>query len=77
MSAEHCHCLNPIPGRAYYSPTLHTAVQAIAQDSPSNSDLAVRIKTAGFTVQNGKVQYGGSQWISVEEWMQKEGWRLH
>jgi hypothetical protein len=64
-----------IPEPSYYRPTLHAEVQPTAQDTPSNSGLAARIKQAGYTVQNGKVQYS-DRWISVEDWMQKEGWRL-
>ena len=79
MDAEHCHCLNPIPGRSfvdtsYYRPA--TGVQPTAQNSPSDSGLAEKIRRAGYTVRDEKVQYGGNQWIPIETWMQKEGWRL-
>ena len=74
-----CRCPNPVPGRSfvdtpYYRPA--TGVQPTAQATPSDSGLAEKIRKAGHTVQNGKVQYS-DRWISVEEWMQKEGWRLH
>ena len=65
-----------IPEPSYYRPTLHTEVRPTAQDTVSNSDLAARIKQAGFTVKNDRVQYGFDQWIPIETWMQKEGWRL-
>ena len=79
MDSERCHCLNPIPGRpfvdtSYYRPA--TGVQRTAQDTPSDSGLAEKIRRAGYTVRDEKVQYGGNQWIPIETWMQKEGWRL-
>ena len=79
MNTEYCRCQNPIPGRSfvdtpYYRPA--TGVQPTAQDSPSDSGLAEKIRKAGATVKNGRVQYS-DRWITPEEWMQKEGWRLH
>ena len=80
FDSEFCHCPNPIPGRAseasYYRPTPHAEVRPTMQDSPSDSDLAARIRKAGATVKNGLVQYS-DRWVTLEEWMQKEGWRLH
>ena len=77
MNTEYCRCQNPIPGRSdrpYYSPA--TGVQSTAQDSPSDSDLAARIRKAGHTVRDGRVQHGFDRWIPIAEWMAKEGWRL-
>ena len=65
-----------IPEPSYYHPISHTDVRPTAQDSPSNSDLAARIKQAGYTVRGNQVQYGGDRWISISEWMAKESWRL-
>ena len=74
-----CRCPNPVPGRSfvdtpYYRPA--TGVQPTAQAMPADSGLEARIKAKGYTVQNGKVQYGGDRWIPISEWMAKESWRL-
>ena len=79
FDSEFCRCLNPIPGRSfadrsYYHPA--TGIQPTAQDSPSDSRLAEKIKAAGYTIKNGLVQYGGDRWIPISEWMAKESWRL-
>ena len=65
-----------IPEPSYYRPTLHVEVRPTARATPADSGLEARIKQAGYTVRDGKVQYGGNQWISIAEWMAKESWRL-
>jgi hypothetical protein len=65
-----------IPEPSYYRPTLHADVRPTAQAMPADSGLEARIRQAGYTVQNGKVQYGGDWWISISEWMAKESYRL-
>lgn len=65
-----------IPEPSYYRPTLHAEMRPTAQAMPADSGLEARIKHAGYTVRDGKVQYGGNQWISILEWMAKESWRL-
>ena len=65
-----------IPEISYYRPTPHNDVRPTAQATPSDSGLADRIKQAGYTVRNGLVLYGGDRWITPEEWMQKESYRL-
>jgi hypothetical protein len=65
-----------IPEPSYYRPTLHADVRPTAQDSPSDSGLADKIRKAGYTVKGDCVQYGGDRWIPIAEWMAKESWRL-
>jgi hypothetical protein len=65
-----------IPEPSYYRPTLQAEVRPTAQDTPSDSGLAEKIRQAGYTVKGDRVQYGGNQWIPIAEWMAKESWRL-
>ena len=80
MNAESCHCKNPIPGpisdASYYRPSPYTDVRPTMQSTPSNSALAEKIKASGYTVRNGLVLYGGDRWITPEEWLKKESYRL-
>jgi hypothetical protein len=67
---------NRIPEPSYYRPTPQAEVRPTAQATPADSGLEARIRQAGYTVQNGKVQYGGDRWISISDWMAKESYRL-
>ena len=43
----------------YYSPAPHAEMRPTAQAMPADSGLEARIKARGYTVRDGKVQYGG------------------